>query len=389
MHVKSILTKLLKGVIHQKRLNALSDVTRACFQARQLSVTGLGRAIEGSHQERSGIRKSDRLIGNEKLHAERLQLYQTVARCLIGRKKRPWILVDWSGIPNSRNHVLRAALVMEGRALSLYEEVHSEKEQGKKAIHNVFLDRLKHVLPNSCQPIVVTDAGFHSVWFQQVRKLGWDYVGRVRGVTLYRRQGESHWQPLTKALAQANKTARSLGSVIFSKLTPVDCTLCVFKAPLKGRVCKNKLGQKRRSSNSYDYAKSVREGWALVTSLKGRNLAKRVVQIYSARMQIEEGFRDLKSSTFGFGFEQSYSRKIYRIENLLLVAMLASLAAYMTGWIAEKQNLQYQFQANSTKHRRVLSLFYLGCRVIRKQVKLITVPLEEITEHIAWRCEEY
>ena len=101
--------------------------------------------------------------------------------------------------------------------------------------------------------------------------------------------------------------------------------------------------------------------------------AKKVVKIYSCRMQIEEGFRDLKSSKYGFGFEKSKTKKPNRIEILLMIAMVASAMAYITGWIAEERKLHYKFQANTIKTRRVLSLFYLGCRVIKKR---INIPIE-------------
>jgi len=101
-------------------------------------------------------------------------------------------------------------------------------------------------------------------------------------------------------------------------------------------------------------------------------------------MQIEEGFRDLKSSKYGFGFEQAYSRKIVRIENLLLIAMLASLVAWKVGWFAEKEKLHYEFQANSVKHRRVLSLFYLGCRIIKKKVFVKIKDFSNIIEELVW-----
>ncbi|HVV68560.1 MAG TPA: transposase [Gammaproteobacteria bacterium] len=48
---------------------------------------------------------------------------------------------------------------------------------------------------------------------------------------------------------------------------------------------------------------------------------KRVVKLYKTRMQIEEGFRDLKSSRYGLSIEQSYSKGIVRLENLLLIAI--------------------------------------------------------------------
>ena len=61
----------------------------------------------------------------------------------------------------------------------------------------------------------------------------------------------------------------------------------------------------------------------------------------------------------------------------LLLAALASLFAWVVGRAAETKGLQYQFQANSIRHRRVLSLFYLGCEVIRKNINL-PIDLEMI-----------
>ena len=95
-------------------------------------------------------------------------------------------------------------------------------------------------------------------------------------------------------------------------------------------------------------------------------------------MQIEEGFRDLKSSKYGFGFENARSKNKKRIEILLLIASVASFIAWLIGWATEKNKLHYQFQSNTIKNRRVLSLFYLGCRVIKKERQKQCSLLERI-----------
>ena len=50
----------------------------------------------------------------------------------------------------------------------------------KRRTHQAFLRQLQAVLPVGCRPIIVTDAGFRTPWFQQVEALGWDWVGRIR-----------------------------------------------------------------------------------------------------------------------------------------------------------------------------------------------------------------
>lgn len=53
------------------------------------------------------------------------------------------------------------------------------------------------------------------------------------------------------------------------------------------------------------------------------------------------------------------------MEVLLLIAMLAALAAFIVGKAGEQKNLQYRFQANTVRKIPQLSLFYLGCRIIK------------------------
>ena len=384
MNIKLIIHKMLSQVMHAKRLTSLEYAVESAFECRQLSVTGLGRSLSLPIQERSGIRKMDRLVGNQKLHAERKTIYRVVARELISEYSQPWIVVDWSPIPNTDDNLLRAAIVCRGRALSVYEEVHPLIKLGNQKVQSGFLKTLKELLPKTTQPIIVTDAGFHASWFKAIQKQGWNFVGRLRGLVKYRLAGELNWNSLNTLYSKASTQAKSLGQVTISKSDSIPGTLCYYKGNGKGRINKNKLGQRRQEQDSQNYSRSAKEPWILFTSLKSTQIAKRLVKIYKQRMQIEEGFRDLKSSLYGFGFEKSYSKQLKRIENLLLIAMLASFLAWLIGWSAEKEQKHYQFQANSIKHRRVLSLFYLGCRIIKKKLEIKLCPIEMITSKLEW-----
>jgi hypothetical protein len=81
-------------------------------------------------------------------------------------------------------------------------------------------------------------------------------------------------------------------------------------------------------------------------------------------MQIEEAFRDLKNHRYGFSFRDCMSRQPHRLENLLLIGALATLAAWLVGKVAELKGLHRHFQANTIRTRNVLSTFYLGCEII-------------------------
>jgi len=50
--------------------------------------------------------------------------------------------------------------------------------------------------------------------------------------------------------------------------------------------------------------------------------------------------------------------------------VLATFAVWLTGKAAELRKLQRQYQANTVKTCNVLSIFYLGCRVLNKQTTI-------------------
>lgn len=385
MHIKGFLHKLLPSVIHKKRLTTLTLLIMTALKNKKLSLTELGRGIELPIKERSGIRRADRFLGNKNLPREKEVIYGAVITRMVGGATRPDIIVDWSNIPNTTHHVLRAALVAEGRALTLYEEVHPEKKLGNKWVQNKFLQNLKKLLPYECKPVIITDAGFHNDWFKEVQRLSWDYIGRVRGKK-YFRVAEKNWGLCSGIFKQKAGMPKYLGRAELCKSNSIETNLCLFKGKRKDRQGLNRMGKKRNDSTSLDHRKSAKEPWLLATSLpESSTLARRVVKKYSTRMQIEEGFRDLKSSRYGFGFENAYSKKRDRISVLLLIAMLASFIAWLIGWAAEKEGMHYQFQSNTIKNRRVISLFFLGCRIIRRKIKIamskIMIAIDEGLSH--------
>lgn len=368
MEVKAILSKHLLKVMHQKRLATLSLLVNTVFDAKFFNLTGLGRALKSSAQERNAIRRVDRFLGNKHLQRERLTVYERFCKLLVGSSTRPRIIVDWSTIPNQSNHVLRAALVTTGRALTLYEEVHPEKKLTSPKVHTRFLMKLESMLADEVTPIIITDAGFHSSWFKTVRGLGWDYIGRIRGNKSYRLLHSRLWAPISSLHKDATATPTFLGAIELCKDSGFETNLYRYQSKKTGRKAKTKRGNVKQNAQSLKQAKGAKEPWILVSSLnEGKQAAEKIIKIYKMRMQIEEGFRDLKSTKYGFGFEHVSTQHIYRLQVFFLIAMIASILAWIIGWLAEKNNLHRQYQANSTKNRRVLSLFYLGCRIILRK----------------------
>lgn len=389
MQVEDILSKHLSKVMHKKRLSTLSLLVGSLFNAKFFSLTGLGRALKTAAQERSAIRRVDRFLGNKLLQKDRIDIYRTICGLIVGVSIRPLIIVDWSTIPNQNNHLLRAALVTSGRALTLYEEVHPEKKYTNPKVHIRFLMKLKSMLDDGVKPIIISDAGFGTPWFKAVQGLDWDYVGRIRGNKYCRLKDSATWTPIIRLHKDATATPTLLGDIELCKEHGFKTILYRYKGTALGRKNKSKRGNIKQTNQSKKHAKANKEPWLLVSSLQiNSQTAKKVVKIYNFRMQIEEGFRDLKSTKYGFGFEHVNTVHIYRLNVFFLIAMLASFLAWVIGWLAEKVNLQAQYQANSTKGKRVLSLFYLGYRIIlRVKDKMKNLIIQGVIENFPNFCE--
>jgi len=152
--------------IHKLRSRCLFDVVTSLIDCGQLWISALGRNVRNQTTAKHNIKKVDTLVGNEKLHADRLRYYKHLSTTLIGAKKRPIIIVDWSPIRGDCKHnLLRASVTGAGRTLTIYEEVHELKYYSNKSTHDNFLTALQKIIPDGCKPIVVTDAGFSFFWF--------------------------------------------------------------------------------------------------------------------------------------------------------------------------------------------------------------------------------
>lgn len=354
MNVKTMLADFLSFVtpkcMHKARFLAVGAAVQSLMQNGQCTVTAIGRGFDSKTSEKHSIKRADRLLKNEALQAETPLIYAAMTRLLL-QGKQPLILVDWSNADTEkRHHILRASLALEGRPLTLHQVVVPMDEYTCPHVHKAFLHRLKQVLPANFKPVIITDAGFKVPWFKQIRKLGWHYIARVRGNQTLQLPGQEAFVTVAKVYKKARSTPQRLGEVKLTKAQQYRT-----QAVLVG------TGWKLRKSDKH---KQYKEPWLLVSSLPDCfNYATKIAKCYGKRMQIEESFRDQKSQTYGLGSEAHRTYKRKRLEVLLLLAALANWLHYMIGLAAELAGKHLQFQANSIKHRRVLSFNYLGMRL--------------------------
>ena len=371
MHATQLLDTYLRKHcqgIHQTRMKALITATMALMTGKKLSVTGLGRAMRTEAKTKHNIKRADRLVGSAALNQDRPLIYRALAKLIIGLQHRPVIVVDWSDLSTDREfHLLRASMPIAGRAITLYEESHRQQDDGNPRVHQRFLNQLSTLLPPHCHPVIVTDAGFRTPWFRAVQAMDWDFVGRVGGHMMVSAKGEEDWLRVERVFEMATSRGRYLGEIDLVRKEPLTCHAYLLRKKKQGRIKKTVFGHRCEMKHSEKNAHRERTPWLIVTSFDNTYAnTKQILNLYKTRMQIEEGFRDIKNNRWGLSFNEARCTSTYRYENLLLVAHLATLAVWMIGKIAELKHWHRHYQANTVKTVKVLSTFFLGLEVIKR-----------------------
>jgi hypothetical protein len=343
--------------MHAARRGVLLQAVEALLAGRRLTLTGMARSWPGAIWMHAPLKALDRLLSNTHVHAAIAPLHQAMARWLL-RGEHPVVLVDWSDLKRDGTWVLlRAAVPVGGRALTLYERIYPATRVNSPTTQKEFLEELAQIVPSDVQPVLVTDAGFRSDWFRAVASLGWHSIGRIRNNTRVCRAGLSHWQPCSDLFEDATGKAKDLGGYTIVKGQPWACRLVRIRRACKQRHQRTRKGTPTQGTVARKARKSAHEPWLLATSLSAKAAtATAIVNMYAKRMQIEEAFRALKSHQYGMGFEDSLTRRSQRLAVLLLLHALAAFAAWLLACCLADTPTAQDPLARQASHRARYSL---------------------------------
>lgn len=386
MHACTILHKLLKpGLAHLDVRNArtLLLAVDALLSGRRLTLMELARHWPRAVRYRAPLKRIDRWLGNGRVQATRARLYEAALTWLL-RMPRPILVVDWSELKSDgRWHLLRAGVVGRGRTLTVYEEVHPECREASPHVEAAFLRRLQALLPAGICPIVITDAGFRVPWFRVVEALNWHWVGRVRQRSRIKLVATFTapylWVAVKQLYAQATRRPLDFGPCELTESQRLRCRLVLVKKAKRGRLQCTRSGHKAQGGYALKMARRAREPWLLAASCSLENVAARhIVNLYAKRMQIEQSFRDLKSHRFGAAFEDTQTRTAERLQMLLLIHTLATLAA----WLEGVARLSAALPTTGATHRARYSVVWIGWERLRQTARRLDVPIASATERL-------
>ena len=369
MHTAKVLHKLLAQSvpsIHATRLNAIIASVQSLAQGARATVTSLGRGLMGQAYDKHKIKRVDRLLSNAQLYQERHSIYCALTRRLLLGLSQAIIAIDWSPLCADQSwQLLRAAIPVGGRSLTLYEEVHPQSKLGNRKIQHQFLQQLATMVPVTCRPIIVADSGFKTPFFRYIdNHLRWPWVGRILGMDFIALKSQpEHWFNPKLLYSKATTTAQNMGLVNWVRNHPLAAFIVLVRQPKKQRKVLTFRGRERRSRSNSVHRKREQEPWVLVASLSlQKPTPKQIVKIYKTRMQIEEGFRDCKSVHYGLCLSQNRRMNPYRRSVLCLIAACTVFALWCIGVAGQQTELAKQVRVNSSSKRAHTRLYsWLDC----------------------------
>ena len=369
MHAQGIVARVLGPCLvclHAKRVAALTRAVAALLRGGTASLSAVALHLHSRTAFKHRLKSIDRLLGNLALQRSRFDLYRRLAQQWMHDVDQWLIVVDWSDATlDQRWQLLRASVVVEGRSVTLYEEVHPRHKLGNPTVQRTFLARMAEIIPPGVKVIVMTDAGFNAPWFKLIEARGWQFLGRIRGRNRLQIGENGAWIPARDFYRRAGEQACDLGVGRYVQSNPVAVHAVLAKRPRKKRHALTMYGKKRKSHTSLRCARAAREPWLLVSSRGLRHLtAATLVSLYAQRMRIEQSFRDTKNARVGLGLQIARSRRRERLEMLLLLVHLVSYVQRLIGESAKAQQLELQFMARRRIDRREISVFTLARRIL-------------------------
>ena len=376
------------SLIHAARRELLCAAVSAVMGGHLLSLSRLARALMGQSTQKAALKRVDRLMGNKRIGQEARVVGAALLRTLCRGGQPLVIAVDWSEVaPDGVFVELRAVATRtgRGRGLTIYQQVYPESKLGNARAERVLLKTLHGWMPAGVQVIIITDAGFRRPWFTQVERLGWSWIGRIRAGVCVSREG-SHWEQASAWFAKATGKAGRWSDCWLTRRFRFACDMVLYRRRAVGGKRYGRAGHGSTPKARREAKASAREPWLLAHSPQLRTFrAEEIVALYGLRMQIEENFRDSKSTDLGMGLQISQSRSALRLHALLLIATLAAFLLWHIGQLAETEGLHLRFKATTRVARElsIITLAKLLCAL--HSLPLTDVAIQVLNERLGLR----
>jgi hypothetical protein len=371
--------------IHVSRLQALMDVASGLTKSRQLTITEIGRHLSSDADLKHRIKKVDRLLGNKNLYCELDDLYAGLSSYIfryLNQDSYTPVVVDLCFLKDTHDlQMLSAEVATHGRTLPLMREVF--RIGHLKGREKKFISKLSKCIPKDRDVLIIMDSAFGNEWFEAIESEGWFWLVRARAGKFVKLTADEDWKETIELFDQAPSRAKCYENAYITKTNPRPCRIIIKKEiVLDVRKKPKKLPRNYNSANG-GYQRKAKEPWILATNLPQLYDTTKIIYAYKKRMQIEESFRDIKSTRYGLGGRFIQTRCIYRWGIAMLIAAIAQITLWMIGVIGHSQGFQKMFQANTVRDKKQFSYFYLGKLIVQyNKLEQLTIDYDNLSSII-------
>jgi hypothetical protein len=342
------------------------DVATGLQYSQKLSMAAIARHLEGETATKHKIKKVDRLLGNNHLYNELAAIYSGLSDYVfkyICHNTTAPIIVDLCYLKDTHDiQMLSAEVTTKGRSIPLYREVFEINELKGRA--NDFLSNLSPCIPSGRDILVIMDAGFGDEWLEAIELRNWYWLVRARGGKYLKLSEKEDWKEASELYDDVSSRVKSYANAYITKKQSRPCRVITKKgSSISKRKKPERLPRNYNSANG-NYQRSSKEPWILSTNLPSSYTATQVINYYKKRMQIEESFRDLKSTQYGLGGRTIQTRCVYRWGVKMLLAAIAQITLWIIGVVGHSQGYQKKFQPNTVKDKKLYSYFFLGKLIV-------------------------
>lgn len=111
--------------LHAKLAEAVKAAVGGALRGGHLSLSQLARSVDSATSMRHRVKRMGRLLGNVPLQGARAEIYQEISTRWLAGVDNVLVVIDWSdATTDQRWHLLRASVAVDGRSVTLYEEIH-------------------------------------------------------------------------------------------------------------------------------------------------------------------------------------------------------------------------------------------------------------------------
>ena len=333
--ITSVIESIYGEDLHKKRQQSLAYAAMGVLASESLFLHQIAEGLVDTRgvNKKHATKQVDRLLSNKGISV--WDLSAPWVKYVVGANKTIIVALDWSSFFDDEQSMLSLNIVT-GKGLStplLWKSVDKKQLKHNRARYeDQLLSRLKAVLPEGVEVILLADRGFADQKFFRFldETLNFKYIIRIKSSTTV----------IHKAIKnKASKWLKEDGKIVHLK----KALLTLEEYPIKQFVAIQD--------------KNMKAAWFLVSNTDFKS--SEIVKNYSKRWKIEPYFRDLKDSRYGWGLESTHIRSAIRRDKLMLILALSYTLLTLLGEAVEKLGFDKKLKVNTVK-TRTHSLFRQG-----------------------------